>query len=265
MDHRGEYHETLVDMETWEKVQERIKGNKRARVSHTVEISLFSGIVKCGDCGAAMVFNTKKYSNRTYHIYKCSRYIDHGKNVCMLHSIALSDLEISVLLDIQNCAKMAAYDRDILLQRLVNLNNRGQQDELSDAESVFTNGTRKLENVDILPRKLFEEKCSGNVPDSIFKKLMLDYKCEKEALKIDVEEAKRTILKLRNQTQNLGSCFERLKKYIHIESLDRKIVTDLIDSIDVYEAKKYATQNNKPLLFTIGCTEISWRKRICIK
>jgi hypothetical protein len=25
---------------------------------------------------------------------------------------------------------------------------------------------------------------------------------------------------------------------MHIESLDRKIVTDLIDSIDVYEAKK---------------------------
>lgn len=231
-------HEALVDMETWEAVQERISSNKRARVSHTGEISLFSGIVRCGDCGAAMVFNTKKYKNRTYQIYKCSRYVDHGKAVCTLHSIALSDLEVSVLLDIQNCAKLAVYDRDLLLQRLINLNNRGQQKELAKAEATLTTSIKRLEKVDMLIRKLFEEKCMGNMPDSIFKKLMLDYEREKEVLSGDEDEAKRVMLKLRSQTQNVGACLERLKGYMQIESLDRKIVTDLIHSIDVYEAKK---------------------------
>jgi len=45
------------------------------------------------------------------------------------------------------------------------------------------------------------------------------------------------MLKLQNQTQNVGACLERLKGYMNVESLDRKIVMDLIDSIDVYEAK----------------------------
>lgn len=54
----------------------------------------------------------------------------------------------------------------------------------------------------------------------------------------DVDEAKRVMRKLQNQTQNVGACLERLKGYMQIESLDRKIVTDLINSIDVYEAKK---------------------------
>jgi hypothetical protein len=67
---------------------------------------------------------------------------------------------------------------------------------------------------------------------------MMDYEQEKEILRSDVDEAKRLMLKLKNQTQNTNACVERLKKYMHIESLDRKIVTDLIDSIDVYEAKK---------------------------
>jgi site-specific DNA recombinase len=231
-------HEALIDAETWERVQERIISNKRARVSHTGEISLFSGIVRCGDCGAAMVFNKKSYSGRTYYIYKCSRYVDHGKSVCTLHSISLSDLEESVLMDIQNNAKLAAYDQDLLLKRLINLSNQGQQKELSEAENILTEGTRKLEKVDVLARKLFEEKCSGNVPDSIFKKLMLDYEHEKEILKSDVDEAKKVMLKLRNQTQNVKSCVERLKRYMNIESLDRKIVTDLIESIKVYEANK---------------------------
>ena len=231
-------HEALIDAETWEKVQDRIRSNKRARVSHTGEISLFSGIARCGDCGSAMVFNRKSYSGKTYYIYKCSRYIDHGKAVCTLHSIALSDLEASVLMDIQNNAKLAAHDRDVLLQRLINLSNKGQQKELAEAESGLTEGTHKLEKVDMLARKLFEEKCRGNVPDSIFKKLMTDYEQEKEMLRSDVDEAKRLMLKLKNQTQNTNACMERLKKYMHIESLDRKIVTDLIDSIDVYEATK---------------------------
>ncbi len=185
-----------------------------------------------------MVFNKKSYSGRTYYIYKCSRYVDHGKSVCTLHSISLSDLEESVLMDIQNNAKLAAYDQDLLLKRLINLSNQGQQKELSEAENILTEGTRKLEKVDVLARKLFEEKCSGNVPDSIFKKLMLDYEHEKEILKSDVDEAKKVMLKLRNQTQNVKSCVERLKRYMNIESLDRKIVTDLIESIKVYEANK---------------------------
>ena len=231
-------HEALVDMKTWEKVQERITANKRARVSHTGEISLFSGIVRCGDCGAAMVFNTKKYTGRTYQIYKCSRYVDHGKAVCTLHSIGLSDLEASVLLDIQNCAKMAVYDRELLLQRLVNLSNQVQQKELAETEKVFSESVKRLDKVDMLIRKLFEEKCIGNMPDSIFKKLMHDYEREKEMLSGDTEQAKRMMLKLRGQTQNTGACLERLKGYMSIETLDRKIVTDLIDSIDVYEANR---------------------------
>lgn len=231
-------HEALVDMETWEKVQERIEGNKRARVSHTGEISLFSGIVRCGDCGAAMVFNTKKYESRTYQIYKCSRYVDHGKAVCTLHSVALSDLEASVLLDIQNCARLAVYDRELLFKRLVNLNNQGQHKELAEAEKVLAESISRLDKVDTLIRKLFEEKCIGNMPDSIFKKLMHDYEREKEVLSSAVDDAKRMMLKLRSQTQNVGECLERLKGYMNIESLDRKIVTDLIESIDVYEAKK---------------------------
>ena len=154
------------------------------------------------------------------------------------HSIGLSDLEASVLLDIQNCAKMAVYDRELLLQRLVNLSNQGQQKELAETEKVFSESVKRLDKVDMLIRKLFEEKCIGNMPDSIFKKLMYDYEREKEMLSGDAEQAKRMMLKLRGQTQNTGACLERLKGYMSIETLDRKIVTDLIDSIDVYEANR---------------------------
>ena len=115
---------------------------------------------------------------------------------------------------------------------------RDSTKKLAEAEKVLAECLTRLDKVDMLIRKLFEEKCLGNMPDSIFKKLILNYEREKEILNGDVDRAKQVILKLWNQAKNTSACLERLKGYMNIESLDRKIVTDLIDSIDVFEAKK---------------------------
>ena len=58
-------HEPIIDMETWEKSQQRIKSNKdlycKRQKSTTVITSWLNGLVKCGNCGKRLVISNKQY------------------------------------------------------------------------------------------------------------------------------------------------------------------------------------------------------------
>jgi len=63
----------IIDDETWERVQERMKRNKKGANS-AKEIYLLSGLIYCGKCGGAMT-GTRKFAGRNkslYVSYECS-------------------------------------------------------------------------------------------------------------------------------------------------------------------------------------------------
>ena len=170
-------HEPLIDNETWEAVQKRLAVIKKekSKVCNTGELSLFAKLLKCADCGSTMAFNTKNQHGKTYMMYKCSRYANHGKSVCSIHSVSLEMLEETVLQDIQYHAKLAASDNDKLRKRLMTLENDGQEEKRLTLERKMREANNRIKTIDDLNKKLFEERFAGNVPDSIFKKMMSDY------------------------------------------------------------------------------------------
>ena len=125
-----------------------------------------------------MTFNTKQYDGRTYYIYKCSRYAVHGKSTCSIHHIPASALEEAVLQNIRFNAQLLSENDEELLEKLIALGNRGQQCEMQEARTKLNEAVKRLEVVEDMAQKLFEERCTGNVPDSVFKKLMQNYDIE---------------------------------------------------------------------------------------
>lgn len=228
-------HEPLVDKETWERVQKRLNSNKRARVRKTGEVSMFSGVVKCADCGAAMQFNTKVMSGRIYEIYKCSRYANNGKSTCSIHSISLATLTEVVLSDIRMNARLAVDEEEKLIQRLVKLSNKEQERVSALIRDRLQAATRHVNEINTFLRKLFEEKCAGNIPDSIFKKMLFDYEKELEIHNNAVSEAKSALAGLESKEQNVSALVDSLRKYARIEALDKETVVELIDSITISE------------------------------
>ncbi|MFQ9650598.1 MAG: recombinase family protein [Enterocloster sp.] len=51
-------HEAIIDADTWERVQE-LRKNKR-RPTRTGKTNMFSGIVRCADCGEKLYYCTSK-------------------------------------------------------------------------------------------------------------------------------------------------------------------------------------------------------------
>lgn len=96
-------HEAIIDRESFNIVQEKLKS--RQRPGKSGEISLFAGLVKCGECGKALTVRTthEKFPKR---IYSCKTYNAFGKTHCTQHRVEYDTLYALVLNKIRECAKM---------------------------------------------------------------------------------------------------------------------------------------------------------------
>jgi hypothetical protein len=230
-------HEPLVDEELWETAQSRIRKNrhKPIRASSEAEVSLFSGILKCADCGAAMAFNKKVYKGMVSHIYRCSRYAMHGKSVCSTHSISMDTLVSTVLADIKQNARLAAGERQALMDRLLQHCGRERERELSSRVAKLNEARKRVAEIDTMTKELFEEKHRGNVPDNIFKRMLAAYDKEQTALNNTIALLQSEIDAKRNESQGIAKWVSRIRELTDLETLDRSTVVTLIDRITVSE------------------------------
>ena len=100
-------HEPLIDRMSFDIVQNKLKS--RQRPGQTNEISLFAGLIKCGECGKSL---TIRYTNAKHpqQIYSCKTYNAFGKNHCTQHRIDYDTLCSHVLRKIRECARAALMD-----------------------------------------------------------------------------------------------------------------------------------------------------------
>lgn len=88
-------HEAIIDADTWARVQE-LRKNKR-RPTRTGKTNMFSGIVRCADCGEKLYYCTSKNFEARQDHFVCSTSRLKEKEVCSTHFIRAVVLEQGVL------------------------------------------------------------------------------------------------------------------------------------------------------------------------
>lgn len=110
--------------------------------------------------------------------------------------------------------------------------------KMNEARTRLNESVKRLEIVEGMAQKLFEERCTGNVPDSVFKKLMQNYDVEQANLNQIIAEKRNVLMEMENAAIDISAWAEEFKQYTNIDKLDRRIVTTLIDSVEVHESTK---------------------------
>jgi len=235
-------HEPIIDDYTWECVQRKLEKTRAAPSNHSIktsgtdEINLFSGIIRCADCGAAMAFNRKvRKGVEDKLFYRCSRYANNGAKACTTHTVDLELLESVILYDIQQHAKTAVQDETRLLDRLLEYSGETCRNENAAKEKSLRDATSRMSFIEDASKKLFEEKVIGNVPDSLFKKMFADYEREMTELNDRASELRRHIQDSRNNRADIQRWLSILKECATIDKLDRATAYQLIDHVTVHE------------------------------
>ena len=235
-------HEAIIERFTWNSVQRRMDNAKRAP-NHAIktsgkdnEINVFSGIIRCADCGAAMAFNHRVSKNGVEHrFYRCSRYANSGSKACSIHTIDADTLESVILSDIQYHAQRVITDEQRLMDRMLSFSGQEWRNEKAAQEKALRDVTSRIAFIEEASKRLFEEKITGSVPDSLFRKMFSDYERELSELEAKVAELRQHAQEEESSESNVKIWMELIKECVSIDRLDRATAFQLIDNVAVHE------------------------------
>ena len=250
-------HEPLIDLQTWENVQSRFERERAARrvgkrtstrVSSLKELSLFSGMLLCADCAGKMAYNVKSSDGRTYYLYRCSTYANNGRGACSVHAIHQTALETAVLDDIRHYATIALNDRQALIERLMKANASTRQQSMKDCNKKVSDTQKRIREIDGLAKGLFEEKLKGNIPDMLFKNMLADYEREQTELGENLITLRQELADCEANANDTTAWVEKIRQCISIDTLNRDILHELIDSITISESYKVGGKTQQDII-----------------
>ncbi len=216
-------HEPIIDRELWDSVQSLI--SQKAKPFTTGTIGLFSGKVRCANCGYTM----RSSKNHSRHYLKCSsRHI--SKDACIGSFISVDKLEQLVIDELNHLA--AEYlDKDELEQNIELCGNFREQKAclLSDI-AVYE---KKIVEYSKGIRELYMDKVKGLLSESDYLEMSKDFTKERNRLERVVTEREKQLSETEEKIAAGDNRRELIKQYTNLEHLTREIVETLIDYISV--------------------------------
>ena len=236
-------HEPIIPPEEWELVQHLITSRKKARKTDRPYDNIFSGLVKCADCGYALSVSK---ANRTWNSdniianydYQCNNYRMEGKAVCTQHRISALSLYNAVLEDIRRLANEALDDDRQMISSIAERLGKDEKDSVRQAERELKKTAKRLVELDKLFAKLYEEHINGKVSERNYNALSATYESEQTELESKIAELNETIKANREYGENAENFVDLIKQYADIDELTQALLNTLIERIEVHEPEE---------------------------
>ncbi|MBR6770948.1 MAG: DUF4368 domain-containing protein, partial [Lachnospiraceae bacterium] len=234
-------HEAIITNELWEAAQEvNRKASKSAEGNTPPTPCLFTDKLVCTDCKAPLVANRERHQRKngtvkTYTSYYCSRHANSGRSSCTRHVIYEGTLKELLLGEIRAQAEALELDEASVLDKLQRQLISMDAGRREDARKEITKLRRRIDELEHMTAKLYEDKVCGTISEATFMVLM--QKGEQERLQ-KVERLDTLLAEARQCEQenaNIRSWAVIVRKHLHTQELDRMMVDELIDHIEIGE------------------------------
>jgi len=97
---------------------------------------------------------------------------------------------------------------------------------------------KQIAKLDLLIENLYEDKVTGVVPESLFKRQIQKYEQDRVERLQFVEVLEKRIRSMKQDTDNASTWAKLMKRYKGLETLDSETLLLLIDKVIVSEAQK---------------------------
>lgn len=230
-------HEAIVSREIWERANELIAVKRREyRKTLTGDLNIFSGLLKCADCGKAL--SRRKYGSNSGHmIYVCGTYATYGSHKCTQHKIFEEDLTAAMLADIQELFSAVTKNKARLIDLLIKGKAKSEGKTLTTKETQYKRVCKRLEDVNRLIDKLYEDSISGKVNETNFVRLLGKYQQEQESILAEKEKLQGETAAVREIRSDVEHFADLLERYGDISKLTPEILNMLVEKIVVYEPR----------------------------
>ena len=220
-------HEAIIDKPTFEKVQQMLKRDTRTSPKK-YELYLFSGFLKCADCGKAV---TRGGSGGNIRYY-CATYKIRSRLACTMHAIKHNRLEAAVLYAIQQQVYLAVSYSDMVSRINMAPLKKSQSARLDD---LIAEKEKELAKITRYKQAAFENWQDGNISKADYRQMREDYDRQTAMVQAILESLNAEQTELENGVDVENPFLETFRKYENIDKLTREILIDLVDHIKIYE------------------------------
>ncbi|MBR0206908.1 MAG: recombinase family protein [Clostridia bacterium] len=231
-------HEPLIDQETFDLAQKRIA--TKHRPTKNEEIDIFSGLLFCADCGYKLTFQAGAGTPERKHAYMCGRYRNRTRSgdVCTTHYIRKTILKELVLADMQRVMGYAKEHEAEFIATATKYGEQAARKAAAEQRKELDKAEARINELDILFRKLYEDNALGKLSDQQFSFLTSGYEEEKKTLMPRIVELKASINAITERTTDVKRFLAIVRKYTEIDELTYENVHEFIDRIVIHELDK---------------------------
>ena len=226
----------IIERGQWERVQE-LRKNKR-RPTKTGKTSMFSGLVRCADCGAKLYFCTcNTYKDDTQDHFVCSNYKSNTSS-CQIHFIREVTLQKRVLECVQRTLTYVRAYRDDFIHDMLAQDEASRKAELAQKRKALSGAQKRMEELDKIIQRLYEDSVFGKLSDERFQKLSAQYEAEQKEIKTLASVLEQEIEDDAKQAVDVERFLNLAERYSELQELDAATVNELIDRIVIHNPER---------------------------
>ena len=245
-------HEAIIDRQTWEKVQALQKGTRRKKPTVTQEPSVFSGLLKCPECGGNLNFHFNQ-NNHDIKFFSCQNHNSGYRKCSKTHYIRLDFLEQVVLYEVKRLACFASEYENDFIKAMIGRSTKVAENTALRRQRELDALTARDRELDMLFERLYEDNVAGKIDDARFAKMSKRYEQEQGENAKKIKVLRLELKKDEGKRMDIDDFLETVRRYTDATTITKRMVAELIDHIEVYHAEKQDGVTNQRVVIYYNC------------
>lgn len=246
-------HEPIIDRTVWEKIQERRSRKTRKKCVSDENKNMFSGLLVCADCGSNLGYHFNQ-ANHDITYFNCMGYNRGSRKICTsTHYIRTDFLEQVVLGEIKRLMKFATLYENEFAKIVMGNSIKAAEQQRRAKQKELNSLLARDDELDILFEKIYEDNVSGKISDERFAKMSVKYESEQKELKEKVQKIQAELNNEKSKAVTSDMFLSSVRKYTRARKLTPRMLNELIDKIEVYQAEKIDGKKVQRLKIHYNC------------
>ena len=229
-------HEAIIERAVYEQVQQK-RGKIRKRRTNNGEHNMFSGLLVCADCGSNLHFHFNQ-GNPEIKYFNCSNYKGNRGTCTSTHYVRVDFLEEVVLGEIRRLTKFASLYEDEFVKAVIGHSQQAEQTDRKLKEKELRTLLARDEELDGLFERIYEDNVSSKLSDDRFAKMSRRYEDEQKELAEKIKKLRSEIEKQSSRSMTTDMFIGLVRKYTRARKLTPRMLNELIEKIEVFNAEK---------------------------
>ena len=227
-------HEPIIDKETFELVGKLISSKSLRKQREQKEKYLFTGLLKCKECGHNISILKKKCKKSNSHYTQCNGYSKKGKyGVCKIHRVNYNLLEEDLIKIINKICD--SYLKEYNNKKLTYDANKLLESEITKIQKQIDILTKEISKYDTLIEQIYIDKVGNKIPEKTFDSLLNNYNEKLEissAKKKELLEQKEKVV-MAIKKFDFESCKTAVRSFLKTKKPSRELIVNLVEKVEI--------------------------------